>query len=129
MTAAIITAAVSATKEAIVMCSIADLVISITEGMVIAHTELTLVSLQVTLIVVRTVGIVLQSSAAWLALAGAGVTVVAVAIVRVTGVCHVAHPVKHVALRTLSTATHVVSAAGGVRVGTVDTVSSNSRTS
>ena len=129
MTAAIVTAAVSATEEAVVMLGIANLIVSITEGMVIAHTQLTLVSLQVTLIVVRTVGIVLQSSTAWLALTGAGITVVAVAIVWVTGVRHVAYPIKHVTLWTLSTATHMICAAGGVRVGAVDTVSSNRRTS
>ena len=129
MTTAIVTATVSATEETVVMLGIAHLIISITEGMVIAHTQLTLMSVQVALIVVWTVGIVLQTSTARLALAGAGITVVAVAIVWVSAVSHVAHPIKHVTLGTLSTATQMVSAAGGVRVGTIDTVSANSRTS
>jgi len=128
LTAAIVTATVSATKEAVVMLAIAHLVVSIAEGVVSTHTKLTLMARLVAFIVVRTVGIVLQTSTAWLALAGGGIAIVAVATVRVAGVLHVAHPIKHVALHAVPAAAHVVTAAGWVRVWTVYTVSSNSRT-
>ena len=58
-----------------------------------------------------------------------GVTVVAVASVGVAGVGHVADSVKHGALCVVSAPAHVVTAAGWVRVRTVDTVSSNNRAS
>jgi len=128
-TAAIVTAALSSTEEAVVMLSIAGHVEPVTEWVIITHSQLTLVTAQVTLVVLRTVAIVQETSTPGLALHGTGVTVVAMASVGVAGVGHVADSVKHGALRVVSAPAHVVTAAGWVRVRTVDTVSSNNRAS
>ena len=117
-TASIVRATVSATEEAVVVVLITDLIVSFTEGIIVADLEVALVSVGVTLVVVRTVGAVLQTSTAWETLGS--VTVVAVVGVGV-GVRHVAHPVVHLALLAVP-APADVGGAGGVGPGAVGAV-------
>ena len=123
--ASIVSATVSATVEAVVVVLIADLIVSFTEGIIVADLEVAVVSVGVTLVVVRTVAAILQSSTARDALRPVAV----VAVVRVgVGVCHVAHPVEHLTLLVVPAAAHVGAAAGGVTAGTVCAVFSEVRT-
>ena len=117
-TASIVGATVSATVEAVVVVLIADLIVSFTEGIIVADLEVAVVSVGVTLVVVRTVGAVLQTSTARETLSP--VTVVAVVGVGV-GVRHVAHPVVHLALLAVPTPADV-GGAGGVGAGAVGAV-------
>ena len=124
-TTAIVSPAVSTAVEAVVVVFIADLVEAVTERIIIADVEVTLVSCGVALVVVRTVAAILQSSTARDALRPVAV----VAVVRVgVGVCHVAHPVEHLTLLVVPAAAHVGAAAGGVTAGTVCAVFSEVRT-
>ena len=124
-TTAIVGPAVSTAVEAVVVVFIADLVKAVTERIIIADVEVTLVSCRVALVVVRTVAAILQSSTARDALRPVAV----VAVVRVgVGVCHVAHPVEHLTLLVVPAAAHVGAAAGGVTAGAVCAVFSEVRT-
>ena len=118
-TAAVIRAAVSTTEKAVVVVGVTDLIPAVTEGMIIADSEITLVCCWVALVVIRTVSVVLQTSAA--RDTGHSVTVVAVVGVGV-GVRHVAETVVHSALLAGPTAAHVRGTAGRVTVGAVGAI-------
>ena len=115
----VIGAAVSATEEAVVVVLIADLVPAVTEWMIVADLEFTLVCRGITLVVIRTVGAVIQSSTP----GDAALSVAVVAVVGVgVGVRHVAETVVHSALLAGPTAAHVRGTAGRMSVRAVGAV-------